>query len=84
MWRAVDTAAITASFLDENIRISQAREELGSEAGSRLGLVAPGPGLGSRLEVEQQLRQGLRIKIGDDDGQRFCCSDDIFNRRDMW
>ena len=83
VWRAVDTAAIPTCFLDQNIRITQPRSELGTDAGS--GLVAElGTGTGTGSGLGQQLNPGLGIATGGGDGQGYYSSDDIFNRRDMW
>ena len=83
VWRAVDTAAIPTCFLDQNIRITQPRSELGTDAGS--GLVAElGPGTGTGTGLGQQLNPGLGIATGAGDGHGYYSSDDIFNRRDMW
>ena len=73
----MDTAAIPASFLDQDIRTTQPDQEqgLGPGLGSGLGL-GSASGLGSG--------QGSGIEMGDGDGKGSYCSDDIFNRRDMW
>ena len=55
---------------------------IGSELSSRVGAGQLGTGLESGTGVGQG--QGVGMVIGDGDGKGSYCSDDIFNRRDMW